>query len=395
MQPRPHKTAPAVKKLVILGSTGSIGENALRVVAAFPNSFQIIGLAAGQDSKRILEQAQQFKVKHIALGQAAAARRAAELAPSGITVKSGPQGLEEIAALAEADIVLAAVVGMAGLKPILAALNRGSDVALASKEALVVAGPIILKACAKSGARLLPVDSEHCALFQCLAGQSTRQVQRLLLTASGGPFANKAKVDFERVTVAEALRHPRWNMGRKISVDSATMMNKGLELMEAHWLFQVGLDQIDVLIHPESIVHSLVEFVDGGMLAQLSVSDMRLAIQYALFYPERMAGGGLPKLDLTTLGALHFVRPDEQRFPCLALARAAGKAAGTMPAVLNAANEVAVQAFLDGRLSFAGIWRLVELVMQQHSPLVQPDLAAIIHADQWARRQANLLVNKA
>ncbi len=390
----PDKSSqPGIKKLVILGSTGSIGESALRVAEAFPSRFRIIGLAVHCRFERALEQARQFHVQRIAVADPESARRCAEQAPPDVKVLSGPAGVEELAAWEEADTVLAAIVGMAGLRPVLAALYRGTDVALATKEALVVAGPIILAACAKTGARLLPVDSEHCAVFQCLDSRPAGQVRRLILTASGGPFVNKPNIDFDKVTVAEALKHPRWNMGRKISVDSATMMNKGLELMEAHWLFRIDLDRIDTLIHPESIVHSLVEFIDGSMLAQLSVSDMRFAIQYALAYPERM-DGGLPALDLAALGGLHFTRPDEQRFPCLTLARAAARAGGTMPAVLNAANEVAVQEFLNGRLAFAGIWRLVEQVIGRHTPTTEPDLEAVFQADQWARREADVLKSK-
>ncbi|MBU4199310.1 MAG: 1-deoxy-D-xylulose-5-phosphate reductoisomerase [Verrucomicrobia bacterium] len=378
---------PDVKKMVILGSTGSIGESALRVVEAFPSRFQIIGLAVGRRFDRALEQARRFQVKRIAVFDPESARRCAEQAPPDVTVLAGPEGLEEIASLDEADMILAAIVGMAGLKPVLAALNCGTDVALATKEVLVVAGSNVLNVCAKTGARLIPVDSEHCAVFQCLDGKPASQVRRLILTASGGPFVNKPNVNFDKVTVAEALKHPRWNMGRKVTVDSATMMNKGLELMEAHWLFRVDLDRIEVVIHPESIVHSLVEFPDGSMLAQLSVSDMRFAIQHALLYPERV-DGGLPTLDLVALGALHFSRPDTRRFPCLALARDAARTGGTLPAVLNAANEIAVQEFLNGRLSFSGIWRLVERVMGRHAPVKEPDLAAVFQADEWARREA-------
>lgn len=391
-QPMTDKPSRLPRKLVILGSTGSIGESALRVVAALPGRFEIVGLAAQRQADRVLEQARQFNVRQVAIADPATARRCAQMAPPGINVLSGPEGLNALAASAEADLVLAAIVGIAGLKPVLAALERGASVALATKEALVVAGEIVTATCARTGARLLPVDSEHSAIFQCLEGRVTAHVRKIILTASGGPFVHNNKIDFDRVTVAEALKHPRWNMGRKVTVDSATMMNKGLEIMETHWLFQAPFDQIDILIHPESIVHSLVEFVDGSVLAQLSLSDMRFAIQYALTYPDRV-DGALPYLDLAALGALHFSRPDERRFPCLTLARAAALAGGTMPAVMNAANEVVVQEFLHGRLPFSGIWRVVEQVMDRHVPQKTPDLEAILEADRWARREAAGLIS--
>lgn len=347
------------KNIVILGSTGSIGKSALRVVATFPDRFRIIGLAAQTKVERLLEQARLFSVERVAVVNLESARRATQLAPAGLTVLSGPEGLEELAAQESADIVLVAVVGMAGLSPVLAALRQGTDVALATKEVLVAAGYKVIAASRASGARILPVDSEHSAIFQCLGGQGADRVRRLMLTASGGPFAHNPRLDLEKVTVVEALKHPRWNMGRKVTVDSATMMNKGLEIIEAHWLFGVPFDRIEVVIHPESIVHSMVEFQDGNVLAQLSVSDMRFAIQLALTWPERL-DGGLPTLDLARLGTLHFSAPDEARFPCLSLARAAARVGGTMPVILNAANEVAVQEFLNNKLSFPGIWRTVE-----------------------------------
>ncbi len=382
-----------LKNIVILGSTGSIGENALRVVSAFPNRFRIIGLAAQTKVERLLEQARLFAVDRVAVTDHKAAQQATQMAPSGLKVCTGPEGLEELAALPSADIVLVAVVGLAGLFPVLAALRQGTDVALATKEVLVAAGKKVMAASRATGARILPVDSEHNAIFQCLAGQGAERVCRLMLTASGGPFANKPHLDLEKVTVGEALKHPRWNMGRKVTVDSATMMNKGLEIIEAHWLFGMPLEQIAVVMHPESIVHSMVEFKDGNILAQLSVSDMRFAIQSALTWPERL-DGGLPALDLTRLGRLHFAAPDEARFPCLRLARAAAGAGGTMPVILNAANEIAVQEFLNGKLSFPGIWRTVEKVLERHTALTDPDLPDILAADCWARAEAGQLIRK-
>jgi 1-deoxy-D-xylulose-5-phosphate reductoisomerase len=381
------------KNIVILGSTGSIGESALRVVAAFPDRFRIVGLAAQTKVERLLEQARLFSVERVAVADHEAAQRATQLAPAGLTVLAGPESLEELAAQEIADTVLVAVVGMAGLSPVLAALRQGTDVALATKEVLVAAGQKVIAAGRASGARILPVDSEHSAIFQCLGGQGADRVRRLMLTASGGPFAHNPRLDLEKVTVAEALKHPRWNMGRKVTVDSATMMNKGLEIIEAHWLFGVPFDRIEVMMHPESIVHSMIEFQDGNVLAQLSVSDMRFAIQLALTWPERL-DGGLPALDLARLGTLHFSAPDEARFPCLRLARAAARVGGSMPVILNAANEVAVQEFLNGKLSFPGIWRTVEQVMGRHTALADPDLPDILAVDRWARAEAGRLIRE-
>jgi 1-deoxy-D-xylulose-5-phosphate reductoisomerase len=378
------------KRIVILGSTGSIGGSALRVAAALPARLEGGGLAARSNFRPLLQQAQEFGVRRLAVADPEAAKACAAAAPPGVTVAAGDAGVEALAELDEADIVLCAMVGLAGLKSVLAALRRGKDVALATKEVLVAAGPLVVDCAARHHARLLPVDSEHSAIFQCLEGRDPRTVKRLILTASGGPFASRSEVDFEKVTVAEALKHPRWNMGRKVTVDSATLMNKGLEIMEAHWLFGVPFDSIDVLIHPESIVHSMVEFVDGGVLAQLSPPDMRYAIQYALTWPERV-DGGLPSLSPAGLSALHFHAPDANRFPCLELARRAAVTGGTLPAALNAANEEAVASFLDGGISFAGIWRTVEDVMNRHAVLADPSLEQIVEADGWARRAAREL----
>jgi 1-deoxy-D-xylulose-5-phosphate reductoisomerase len=375
------------KKVVILGSTGSIGENALKVAASLPHRLEVIGIASRTSYPRLLEQALQFGVKHIAVAdpEAAAACRAA--APRGTTVLEGSAGVETLAAMPEADIVLCAMVGMAGLTSVLAALRQGTDVALATKEVLVAAGGLVMDAAARHGARLLPVDSEHSAIFQCLEGRDPKSVRRLILTASGGPFAGRHEVDFDKVTAADALKHPRWNMGRKVTVDSATLMNKGLEVLEAHWLFGIPFDRIDVLMHPESIVHSMVEFVDGSVLAQLSRPDMRFAIQYALTCPERF-DTGLGALDLAHLGSLTFRAPDSIRFPCLGLARHAAVTGGTLPAVMNAANEVAVARFLDGTLTFSGIWHTVAAVMAAHTPHPRPTLDLIIDADRWSRAEA-------
>ena len=384
------KSRAVRKKIVVLGSTGSIGENVLRVVEHFPDRFQIIGLAVRCRAERLFQQAKKFNVKHVVITEPEAAQKHAGRGPAETTVLRGAAGLEELASLEEADIVVVAVVGMAGLKPVLAALSHGTNVALATKEVLAVAGSHVIQACKKSGASILPVDSEHSAIFQCLEGRPSAHLRRIILTASGGPFSGRSKVDFDKVTIEEALKHPRWDMGKKVTVDSATMMNKGLEIMEAHWLFKTDLSKIDVLIHHESIVHSLVEFIDGTALAQISTPDMRFAIQYALTYPDRL-DGKLPALNLSELGVLHFAPPDEKRFPCLALARQAAFEGGTMPAVLNAANEVAVHEFLHGRIKFSGIWQIVEKLMGKHRNNKNPSLEEIMLADQWARDEAKLI----
>ena len=287
--------------------------------------------------------------------------------------------------------MLIAIVGIAGLKPILAALQQGTNIALATKEVLVVAGKRILNAAAQTGAHLLPVDSEHSAIFQCLEGKPAHHLRKIILTASGGPFVHRKNINFDKVTVEEVLKHPRWDMGKKVTVDSATMMNKGLELMEAHWLFNVSLEKIAIIVHPESIVHSLVEFIDGTMLAQLSISDMRFSIQYALTYPERK-DGKLPSLDLASLGSLHFEKPDEKRFPCLSLAKYAAHEGGTMPVILNAANELAVEHFLSGSILFSDIWSIIEKVMEKHNSISEPDLNDIFNADSWAREEAGTII---
>lgn len=393
-----------MKSLVILGSTGSIGENTLRVVAMLPDQLQVVGLTTRGQVGRLIEQARQFNVRLVAVADPAKVAEARALAGPGIRVLSGEEGVAEVAAFATADTVVCGLVGMSGLKPVLAAIAARHDVALATKEVLVAAGELVMAARKHQGVRILPVDSEHSALFQCLqSGVHTAvcvrdaaapaasfietHVRRLLLTASGGPFACQPQLDFEKVSLSEALAHPRWSMGRKVTIDSATMMNKGLEIMEAHWLFGVPIDRIGVVVHPESIVHSLVEFVDGVMLAQVAPADMRFAIQYALTWPERVASS-LPCLELSALAQLHFNAPDEKRFPCLSLARAAAVAGGTCPAVLNAANEVAVAAFIEGRITFAGIWRTVEEVLAKHTPSVINRLDEVLAADAWARRTA-------
>ena len=397
-----------MKSIVILGSTGSIGASTLSVVRACPGQFRVVGLAARGNVAGVLAQAVEFGVRHVVLADPDAAAEARALAPAGVEVAAGGEAVAALAALPEADTVVCALVGMAGLAPVLSAIEAGHDVALATKEVLVAAGALVCAAAERTGARLMPIDSEHSALFQCLqsrhglpycvrfgsdAAAVEDEVRRLVLTASGGPFAGRDDLDFDTVTVAQALDHPRWQMGPKVTIDSATMMNKGLEVMEAQWLLNVPVDRIDVVVHPESIVHSMVEFVDASVLAQLSLPDMRLAIQYALTWPDRLPGG-LPRLDLTHLQTLNFKNPEPARFPCLMLAREAARAGGTQPTVLNAANEIAVEAFLAGTIRFSGIWHTVEMVLERHDPGQAADLCEITEADRWAREKARQIVTE-
>jgi 1-deoxy-D-xylulose-5-phosphate reductoisomerase len=376
-----------MKRLIILGSAGSIGQSTLQIVEALPDDFTVTGLAVDRNTDEVLAQAAKFGVKHVAVANPRAAKKAQADAPSGVHVTAGPEAVAALAGMDDADVVVGAIVGMAGLEPILAAIERGREIALATKEVLVAAGEVVTSRAKARGATLLPVDSEPSAIFQCLAGKPGPSVRRLILTASGGPFTVQEDLDLTTVSPAQALNHPRWDMGQKVTIDSATLMNKGLEIMESRWLFDMSMDSIDVVIHPESIVHSMVEFIDGSVLAQLSVPDMRFAIQYALTHPQRL-DGRLPGLNLMELGALHFREPDDKRFPCLQLARSAGSTGGTMPAALNAANEIAVHRFLREDIRFPGIWKIVEEVMTQHNLVEQPSLDDVIEADRWARTAA-------
>ena len=376
-----------MKRVILLGSSGSIGESTCKVARALPEKMKIVGLAVAKSTDRLLEQAQEFGVKALAVSDVRAAENVKNRLPSGAKFYSGPDGLTRMVEDTQADMVLVAIVGTAGLAPALAALQSGKDLAVASKEILVLAGSAVMAEAKKRGKQILPVDSEHNAIFQCLQGANGKEVRKVILTASGGPFRQSSSQEMEKVTVAQALKHPTWSMGKKITIDSATMFNKGLEMIEAHWLFGLPMSRVDVVVHPQSIVHSMVEFIDGSVLAQLSVTDMCFPIQYAVTYPERMPSG-LPPLDLAKLGNLSFEAPDEKRFPALRLAREAGEAGGTLPGVFNAANEVAVEAFLEGRISFPRIWGMVESVMQEHRTEKNPNLDSIVAADQWARVQA-------
>ena len=375
-----------MKNIVLLGSTGSIGTSTAKVAGDLPNDIRLVGLAAGGNAELLAKQARQFRPELVSIGSP---EKAAKLRPQldGIRVASGEEGLIELATLPSADIVLIAIVGTTGLQPALAAIRAGKDIAVASKEILVMAGEIVMAEARKHGVRVLPVDSEHSAIFQCLEGRSPGSVRRLILTASGGPFRETPAGQFAGITVEQALKHPSWVMGRKITIDSATMFNKGLEMIEARWLFDIPMPQVDVVVHPQSVVHSMVEFVDGSILSQLSTPDMCLPIQYALTCPGRAVSGRV-QTDLAAIGRLDFEAPDLAKFPALGQARRAGETGGTLPAVLNAANEIAVDAFCDQQTSFPGISDAVGQVMDRHELIGQPSLEQILQADAWARETA-------
>jgi 1-deoxy-D-xylulose-5-phosphate reductoisomerase len=379
------------KKVVLLGSTGSIGRSTLEVARLLPERIELVGLAANGSVEALAAQVRETGVKHVALYDASRAGELRALVPDDVVILAGPEGLAELATLEEADMVLVAIVGIAGLQPALAAIEAGKDLAVASKEILVMAGEIVTAAAERKGVKLLPVDSEHNAIFQCLDGHrgGEKEVSRLILTASGGPFRTWPAEQLAGVTLAQALKHPTWEMGRKITIDSATLFNKGLEMIEARWLFGIGMERIDVVVHPQSIVHSMVEFIDGSVLAQLSRTDMCFPIQYALTWPERLAGG-LKPLDFAALAKLEFEAPRDADFPALGLAREAGLTGGTLPAVFNAANEVAVDAFIAGAIRFPDIWRVVGETMHAHDVAAASSLEAVIAADGWARRTAGV-----
>lgn len=379
-----------MKRIVILGSTGSIGRQALEIVDAYPGEFTVVGLAAHANAELLMRQATKWRPRRVAIVDEGAADNLATVLPAGIELLRGAEGVVELVSTGEADLVLNGIVGYAGLEPTLAALRAGKTLALANKESLVVGGEIVLAEIAKGAGAMLPVDSEHSALFQCLMGEDPASVARLVLTGSGGPFRGRDRESLESVTIQEALAHPTWSMGPKITVDSATLMNKGLEIIEAHYLFGVGYDRIAVMIHPQSIVHSLVEFVDGSVKAQLGLPDMRLPILLAMTYPARLPTA-LPRLDLARVGSLAFEAPDESAFRALCLAREAGRQGKTCPAVLNAANEVAVAGFLDGAISFPAITEVIEETLNRHSPVDVTSVGELREADAWARDCAQAL----
>lgn len=386
-----------MKQLAILGSTGSIGCNTLRVVEHLRDEFTVAALGAGSNIELLAEQIIKFRPRVVAVADEDCAEKLAhKLKQSGLTqfpaISVGVDGLCDVALCDGVEIVIGAVVGALGLLPTYRALEAGRRVALANKETLVIAGELMTRTAEKSGAELLPVDSEHNALHQCLRGEHHSEVKRLILTASGGPFRTASKTEIENATPAQALKHPTWRMGDKITIDSATMMNKGLEVIEARWLFNRTADEIDIIVHPQSVVHSMVEFVDGSVIAQLGVTDMRHAIQYALTYPARQAAD-LPPLNLAAGGSLEFYEPDTERFPCIALAYEALRTGGTMPAVLNAANEVAVAAFLAERIRFGQISALIRAACAAHQAQPVNDLATVLTADAWAREWVTNSIN--
>ncbi len=376
-----------MKNVVLLGSTGSIGTSTIKVAQDLPDHIRLLGLAAGSNAELLLEQTRRFQPEAVSIGDPAKAKELRDALGTAAEVHCGSEGLLKLATLPAADIVLIAIVGTAGLHPALAAIRAGKDIAVASKEILVMAGEIVMGEARKYGVRVLAVDSEHSAIFQCLDGKPSASVRRLWLTASGGPFRNTPQEEFAGLTVERALKHPSWVMGTKITIDSATLFNKGLEMIEARWLFDVGMDRVKVVVHPQSVVHSMVEFVDGSIVAQLSTPDMCLPIQYALTYPERVFSERV-QTDFARLGSLTFEEPDRDRFPALALARFAGETGGTLPAVLNAANEAAVAAFVQRRISFPQISETVRRTMDRHQCVAHPTLAQILAADAWARTEA-------
>lgn len=380
-----------MKSIAILGSTGSIGRSTLELVRTHPKKFKVRAMAAGRNGAALAAQAREFKPEMVCLhDKAGAAELARELKPLGIRVTAGDEGLLEICRLGSVEQVIFAMVGAAGLPPVLEAIKARKQVAIANKEPLVVAGELILREARKYGAPVFPIDSEHSGLWQCLDGRPPQSVKKLVLTSSGGPFRGRKK-SFTSIKPAEALRHPKWKMGPKITIDSATLMNKGLEVIEAANLFNVPAERIEVLVHPEAVIHAMVEFVDGTHLAQMAVTDMRVPIQYAMTYPDRLVNH-LPTLDIAAIREFHFEKPDLRRFPCLELGYAASRAGGSMPAALNAANEIAVASFLAGEIPFMSIPKTIAKVMKRHRTLKNPSLSQLLETDRWARIEAKELL---
>ncbi|HEX3203558.1 MAG TPA: 1-deoxy-D-xylulose-5-phosphate reductoisomerase [Nitrospiraceae bacterium] len=382
-----------MKSIVILGSTGSIGTNTLDIVERFPDEFRIVGLTAGNNDEMLAEQIHRFRPQAVAMStDAAAARLRGRCSGLSMEIFSGQDGLAQVASLADAELIVSAIVGGAGLVPTLAAIRSRKHIALANKEPMVMAGQLMQEEARRAGVRIFPVDSEHSAIFQSLEGHRIKDVRRLILTASGGALWNLPKEALHDVTPERALQHPNWKMGAKITIDSATLMNKGLEVVEARWLFDIPESRIDVLIHRESIIHSLVEYEDRSMISQLGLPDMRTPISYAMRYPDRLPLD-LPSLDLTEIGTLTFCKPDHERFPCLRLGYESLRIGGTMPAAMNAANEIAVDAFLNGGIRFTDISDIIQSTMQAHTPQPVRSVEVALDADRWAREKADALVH--
>jgi len=383
-----------MKNISILGSTGSIGVNTLNVVRENPLNYKVVALAAGRNVDLLQKQMEEFKPELVAVENEEYAAKLLDACHSRneIEIVCGAEGYRRVAAAKNADMVVSAFAGAAGLLPTLAAIEAGRDIALANKEAMVMAGRLVTERAQARGVAIMPIDSEHSAIYQCLQGHRRQDVKRIILTASGGPFLNLPVDELECVTPAQALHHPKWNMGKKITIDSATLMNKGLEIIEARWLFDIDFENIHVYIHPQSVVHSLVEYIDGSMLAQLGMPDMKIPIAYALSFPERMASAGAA-LDLHSAGPLEFFMPDLARFPNMKLAYEAGVRGGTMPAVLNAANEAAVQAFLEGKIRFTHITSIIEEALSLHNTKDIPTIGDILAADEWAREISREIIS--
>ncbi|MFZ2395956.1 MAG: 1-deoxy-D-xylulose-5-phosphate reductoisomerase [Smithella sp.] len=384
-----------MKKITILGSTGSIGCSALDVIGKNPERFQVVALAAGKNIALLKKQIEKFKPKVVAVSakESALQLRDSLTTKDKVKIFYDQEGLKEIASLPSADVVISAISGSAGLIPTLAAIEAGKDIALANKETMVMAGEIVTGRAIKKSVKIIPVDSEHSAIFQCLEGQTSKNLRRIILTASGGPFLDFTGNELKKVSLSQTLRHPNWKMGKKVTIDSASMMNKGLEVIEAKWFFNVDFSHIDVLIHPQSIVHSMVEFVDGAFLAQMGIPDMKLPIAYALTYPERIIND-LPSLNLVKTGNLEFRNPDIKKFPCLGLAYAAGICGGTAPVVLNAADEIAVAAFMEKKIRFIDLPKIIETVLDLHNSINTPSLEDILQADLWARRETSKIIER-
>lgn len=379
-----------MKRIAVLGSSGSIGQSTLSVIRDLPKQFKVEALSVNSDIVKLKQQIKEFKPPLVCVRDEQAARKLRSDLGSSTKVFCAEEGLGEMVKDKSIDLVMFAITGSAALKPLLAAIRNGKDIALANKEALVMAGPLVMRMAKKHKVRILPVDSEQSAIWQSLGSFSQSDVRQVYLTASGGPLRSLPLSKFKKVSLEKVLRHPRWKMGKKITIDSATLMNKGLELLEAMFLFDLGVEKIKVLIHPEALIHSMVEFNDGVIMAQLSAADMRIPIQYALTYPERLVNK-LPGIDFYRLNKLHFEKPDLEKFPCLALAYQAARQLGTMPAVINAANEVSVNNFLNKRIGFLAIPKIIEKVMRRHSRIANPDLSDIMAADSWARKEAAVL----